>query len=342
MTWRRFFELVAGVAVGGCLLIFTFVAAVDAWGMLPLAPRFARWPVDGNARYAFPALAASSEFDSANFGTSSTRLLRPAALDPLFQARLVNLAMNSATAFEQSELMRVFIAAHPAPKVLAVGLDLEWCKTAADMTAHAMFRYPDWLYAPGRWGRYRHLLDLYAVELAGRAFGEFAGLKPRVYGLDGYTRFVPEDSTYDATRAETHLVGAGPWGPAHDPGPGPATWDLPGLALLRTRLESVPAGTLKLLYFVPYNARLLATGGTALELQRECKRRVAALGAAVPGTVVVDFMIASPITTDDANYWDPLHYRVGIADRVAEDLAAAVRGTRSDDYRLPAEATPRR
>ena len=326
--------MLAGVFAGVALLLFGFVAGVDAWDMLPASPPFARWPVDGNARYAFPALARSAAFDSANFGTSSTRLLRPAALDPLFHARFVNLAMNSATAYEQAELMQLFILAHPAPVAIAVGLDLEWCKTAADTTEHAMFRFPAWLYAPSAWARYRHIFDLYGVELAGRAFAEFSGLKPRVYGSDGYTRFVPDDAGYDVARAAGHLAGAAPWGPAHDPGPGPTGWAMPGIDLLRTRLAAVPAGTVKLLYFVPYNARLLATGGSALLLQRECKRRIAALAAGMAGATAVDFMIPSPITTVDANYWDPLHFRVGIAERLASDLAAALRGDRSVDYVL--------
>ncbi len=309
---------------------------VDPFDTLPASPRFDRWPVDGNARYAFPALARSPQFDSANFGTSSSRLLRPAALNPLFHARFANLAMNSATAFEQSEMMKLFIRHHPAPVAFAVGLDLEWCKTAADMTDHAIFRYPAWLYEPGAWQRYRHLFDLYSIEIAGRAFGEFTGIKPATYGRDGYTRFVPDDAAYDPARAATHLEGAAPWGPARDPGPDPASWKLPGLDLLRARLAQLPPSTLKLLHFVPYNHRLLATEGAALELQTECKRRVDLLASAIPGTTVIDFMIPSPITGNDANYWDPLHFRVGIAERIATDLAAAVAGEASADYRVRA------
>jgi hypothetical protein len=63
----------------------------------------------------------------------------------------------------------------------------------------------------------------------------------------------------------------------------------------------------------------------------ECKRRAAVL---FPGTLVVDFMIPSPITDDDDNYWDPRHYRVGIADRIARDLTAAAHGQASDDDRI--------
>ena len=57
-----------------------------------------------------------------------------------------------------------------------------------------------------------------------------------------------------------------------------------------------------------------------------CKERVAEIATQVPNTVVADFMLPSPITRTDDNYWDALHYRVAIADRLARDLAVAGRG----------------
>ncbi len=38
-----------------------------------------------------------------------------------------------------------------------------------------------------------------------------------------------------------------------------------------------------------------------------------------------DFLIASPITESRANYWDPVHYREAIAQRLAEDLGTGAR-----------------
>ncbi len=45
---------------------------------------------------------------------------------------------------------------------------------------------------------------------------------------------------------------------------------------------------------------------------------------------------------EDDNYWDPLHYRALVADRLARDTAAAVRGEASDDYRVLAPRMARR
>jgi hypothetical protein len=45
-------------------------------------------------------------------------------------------------------------------------------------------------------------------------------------------------------------------------------------------------------------------------------------------------MIPSPITLDDDNYWDPRHYRIAIAERLARDLAAAAHGEAGADDRI--------
>ena len=53
-------------------------------------------------------------------------------------------------------------------------------------------------------------------------------------------------------------------------------------------------------------------------------------------------MIASPITTEDTNYWDSLHTTTEIADRVVDLMAAAVLdGLRAPDLfrRLHVEQT---
>ena len=75
-------------------------------------------------------------------------------------------------------------------------------------------------------------------------------------------------------------------------------------------------------------------GSRGAVLWRECKRRVSALAKRVPNALVVDFMRPSPITSVDENYWDGMHYRLAVADRVARDLATANRGAASQDYVL--------
>ena len=69
-------------------VLYAFVVLVDPWGSLPLDLPLDRVPVTSNQRFAYPMLARSDAFDSAMFGTSTTRLLRPAALNPAFGVAL--------------------------------------------------------------------------------------------------------------------------------------------------------------------------------------------------------------------------------------------------------------
>src|SRR5215510_6123965 len=63
------------------------------------------------------------------------------------------------------------------------------------------------------------------------------------------------------------------------------------------------------------------TQGAAVDA--ECKARMAVL-AGKHRARLIDWRIVSPLTTNDENYWDPLHYRLPIAERLAHELAEAV------------------
>jgi hypothetical protein len=332
--WRRFFCLAAGTAALAVAVIYAFVVLVDPFDTLPLSPPAGRVPVASNARFAFPSLARSDRFDSAIFGTSTTRLLRPAVLNPEFGARFVNLAMNAATAYEQSRLMAVFRQAHPTARLVLVGIDISHCEPGETEQQFTPRAFPAWMYDGSLWRGYGEMFNLYAVQEAGQEFAILTGLKQQVYGSDGYTSFVPPDSRYDPARVAMHLRDDPPVIPT--PGRGdPATWRYLAIDRLLADLSVFPDGTRKILFFVPYDQKVMPPPDSPGALAwRECKQRVAAVAARVPNTIAVDFMRQSPITGVDDNYWDGMHYRIGIADRIARDLAAADRGEASPDYVL--------
>jgi hypothetical protein len=96
--------------------------------------------------------------------------------------------------------------------------------------------------------------------------------------------------------------------------------------MLADLLAAMPHA-LKLVYFVPYHvAQQPQPGSHAAAVWAECKDRVAAIAADTPNARVVDFMIASPVTATDENYWDSLHYRSGVAHWLASSLRAAADG----------------
>ena len=316
--WRRFARLYLLSAAGLLALVYAFVAIVDPWDTLPLSPGLPRVPISTNARFSFPALARQPRFDSAVVGNSSSRLLKPEELNPGFGARFVNLAMNSATPYEQSRILRVFLRAHPAPKAVVIGLDQVWCNPFdARYTERA---FPEWMYGDSLWPAYKEVLTPYAVQEAANQFAVVVGLKRRRYGLDGYTSFVPPESQYDRVRRDAAFLR---WPPTERAPPPPdAVAEFPALPRLRTMLASLPAGTRKVVYFVPYYRERQGAPGSVTDWRwKQCKQQVAAIAAA-SGAETLDFMIPSWITLDKDHYWDPVHYRQPIATLVAEGLAA--------------------
>lgn len=331
-AWRRFCRTLLATALGLAAVIYTFIAVVDPFDTLSLSPPLDRSPITTNARYAFPALARSPHFDSVILGTSTSRLLRPAELDPLFGARFANLAMNSATAYEQWRLGTLFARYHPATKVALIGLDIAWCQEGDRVAKYTERSFPEWMYDDDPWNDYAEQFNLYAVEQAGITFGVLTGMRPRPYGRDGYTDFLPADDLYDLARAQAHLYPGGvaalaPVAPAVTMNEAERrALRFPALEHLAPLLVAMPEAE-KITFFVPYHLGAQPRAGSREAiLWDECKTRVAAIVAAEPRTRLVDFMIASPITREDANYWDPLHYRTAIATWLGQALRAAADG----------------
>lgn len=326
--WRRFVRLFAATLAGLCLFVYGFVLIVDPYDTLPFSPEFEREPISTNARFSFPALAASPRFDSAIIGTSTSRLLRPQALDALFGARFVNLAMNSATAYEQQQIFELFVRHHPTPKAVIIGIDIVWCEVGEDPPRFTFRPFPPWLYDGEPWNDALYLFNRSAVEQAGRQAARAVGLRAPKYGLDGYTNFLPPQSEYDLDKVRRGLYGGTEpkrHEPATPPPDGYADYrrDLrfPTHAQLAAMLDRLPAQTLKLVYFVPYHHYHQARPGTQSAARwAECKQRIGALVDGRQNAHLVDFMIASPLTLEDANYWDALHYGTTTAQRLAEAL----------------------
>lgn len=333
--WSRFLKrlaLVAGAAAG---VVLAFLLVVDGYDTVGFAPRFDREPVTSNQRFAFPALARKDRFDSAVIGTSTTRLLRPAELNPLFDARFVNLSMNDATAWEQAQIFSVFQRHHSHPKAVVFGIDVVWCEVGDDFRKLTPRPFPRWMYDENRWNDLANLFNLPALEETGRQFAYLTGLRRPKYGKDGYTNFLPPDDQYDPARALQRIYGPG--GKVAPPAPRPepvderevAAWRYPTHPLMQAMLDSLPRDTLKILAVVPYHIHNQpAQGSRADRRWRECKRRLAAMATAAGNGHVVDFMIESPLTTADDNYWDMLHFRTRLTGLLSQAMAEAVRQRR--------------
>jgi hypothetical protein len=332
-AWRRYAFAFIAIVVGFLVAAYTFVLLVDPFGISPVSLPLKRALVTVQ-RYMYPQLIRSHRFDSALFGTSTSMLLDPEILNGPFEARFANLSMASATAWEQKTLIELFLREVRHPKVLMIGLDIVWCTPDADRNRITFRGFPDWLYDDNRWNDYLHLLNRISLMSAVRLLRFNLGLFSPPTRLDGMNTFLPPEAEYDLERARGHIYGGVPRVESSEASPTPPPLsnvgeqvELPALLWLEQILARLPDETRKVLAFMPVHVSNLGQGPTF----ETCKARVAEIGRQ-RGASVIDWRIPSTITREDSNFWDPLHYRVPIANRIARDLARAVlSGTESED-----------
>jgi hypothetical protein len=315
--WARFARDILLTGLGLGLAVVAFIALVDPYG-LRAAPGHPPGPiVDTDQRWSYPQVARGGAFDAAVFGSSTSRLLDPTALDAAFDARFANLAMSAATPDEQLRLAALFLAGK-TPKVVLFGLDASWCEAAP--AARTAITFPDWLYEPSpRFGFLRQV-NLRSLESAVKAAEVRWGHGRPAIRADGYAVFTPPEMSYDATRARAHIeAGARAPNAPSDPVAAP----MPALDRLEALIARLPEGTRAILAFMPVHARAQGQPGTpAGAREATCKARAAEIGRD-HGARVVDFRFPSALTTEDTNYWDALHYRLPVAAQIIDALRNA-------------------
>jgi hypothetical protein len=339
VAWRGFWWIAIGATLGVSLVLYAFVLIVDPYDTVVFSPSFDREPVTTNQRFSFPALARKARFDSAVIGTSTTRLLEPARLNAGFGGSFVNLSMNSGTAYEQAQIFRVFARDHRRPRTVLFGVDVVWCQVSETYEKFTPRPFPAWMYDDDRWNDLLYLFNLAALEEAARQFAYLSGLRRPKYGKDGYTNFLPPRHVYDIERARANLYrdAAPAVKPAVEPPVtvGAATragWVYASHPLMAEMLRALPEATRKVVLFVPYHHFHQPAPGSLADAQwAECKRRLTDLAGGFANAHVLDFMIRSEITLEDANYWDPLHYDTAVAARLVALMAEGVGNRRSAD-----------
>ncbi len=334
--WRLFVRSFgAAIFVLGCAAV-AFIGLLDPFG-LRAAPGRAPGPLmDGNQRFMYPQVVRSGAYDAAVFGTSTSRLIDPRDLDKAFGAHFANLSMNAATAYEQTRLAQLFLS-ETAPKAVLFGIDTNvWCAADADQRRLTFRPFPPWLYEPDPSRAILRQVNWQSLTTASRVLLYRLGLaKERIRG-DGFAVFTPPEASYDAARARAHIHGGLS---SQDEGEPAADFQvkadapdapMPALTWLDELLASLPPGTKKLVAFMPVHVAEQGAPGTPRGLREAaCKAEVARIGKA-HGATVVDFRIPSPVTTQDQNYWDRLHYRLPIAGRIVAGLLAASETGRDD------------
>ncbi|MEQ1890852.1 MAG: hypothetical protein ABL951_17010, partial [Alphaproteobacteria bacterium] len=249
-----------------------------------------------------------------------------------------NLSMNSATAYEQFRLAEVFARHHPAAKTVIFGIDLVWCTPGKEIEKYTPRPFPEWMYDTNPYNDFLHQFDLYTIEQAGRQAGTMLGVRRLKYGRDGYTNFLPDAAAYELSKVQAALAVSRSAGLAEAKAPegiDAGALNFPALPMLHEMLTRLPQGTRKLLFIAPYHfARQPMPGSQSAMEWAECKKRIGAIVMKSPNTAAADFMIESPFTATDANYWDPVHYSVAATDILMDDLWLAAQGKPGANFKF--------
>lgn len=336
MSWPGYLRTLFLTTFVCVLVTYTWILLVDAYDTVWFSPPLEREPIGKNQRFSYPALARNPRFDSLILGTSSIRLLNPQELNPLLDASFANLAMNASTPYEQSQILALFVRHHPKIRYLLHGVDDFWCNPNHRISQFNERPFPEWMYDENRWNDLLYLFNSATIKQTWRQFRNTLGLRRPTQGSDGYTVFVPPESRYDLKEVQVKIYGDDP--PHLKPDVEPpleasqgqrASWTFPNLELLGEMLGSLPVDTTKVLILPPYHQFHLPAPGSLADAQHvECKERLTRLAAEVPNTTLIDFMFRSPITLEDGNYWDPEHYRVGVATLIGEFVVDAIKSGR--------------
>jgi hypothetical protein len=322
MSGARFLRHLLGWSGGLAAALYAFILVLDPYQNVPFSPPLARAPVSQNQRYAYPALARDPAFESVVIGTSTARLLDPARLGALLGTPMANLAMNSATAYEQARLFEVFRRAHPAMRHLVLGLDETWCNRGPHIERYTFRDFPEWMYDDDRWNDLLYLFNDKALENAVRMAELLLGARAPKYRPDGYADFTLDFGPWDAETVAARLYAGGPRDyPDADLAPrdDQPAWTYPLLPQLRSMIASLPRGARATLVFLPLHGRYIANAAANM---RVCKARIAGLLAPADNAAVLDYFHLDALTRNDANYWDPVHFTNAVARLVETDIAA--------------------
>lgn len=324
--WSTYLRVFVVTAIAVMASLYLFIVLVDPYDNVPFSLSLEREPVSTNQRFAYPSLARKPSFDSAIIGTSTARLLNPERLNQLTGSSWVNLAMNSATAYEQMEMLKLFMRHHSQAKHIVIGIDDAWCRSGRELQKFTFRPFPPWMYDENQWNDLLYLFNDKALENAVRLVEYWSGKREAKYDRTGYRDFTEDFGKYDLSGVRKKLYRTGKQDVEKRPvAMDPINSDKP-YATLELLSETIGAKTgdarVTLLY-MPLHAQHLAKNSGNY---RACKGIIRDLARKSGAEFnIVDRMQVDSLTREDTNYWDPLHFTNRVAMQLEEELAQLLR-----------------
>jgi hypothetical protein len=239
--------------------------------------------------------------------------------------------MNAASVFEQEAIFDVFLRNHPHPKTVIFGVDhvyFEKNNYAKFIGAVKPGHFPEWMYDENPFNDWLPY-NWQTMKITLKQFKCITGMRPFKYRVDGYEDFTKKMFSHDIDHIRKIIYGSKtpkekkPLEPAVQATPELIkSFEFPAIKHLDRMLSRLPKTTRKIVIIPPVHVYHQPSPGSedAVKL-KEFKRRVADLVCRYQNAVFFDFMIESPITTRDENYFDNIHYTVGVANDIAQWIA---------------------
>jgi hypothetical protein len=329
--------------MGTLAFLYLLVYLIDPYDVFLFSPDADRSPISSKRRHFNPGIARKPYFDSFIMGTSTAMLLKPENLNKILDTKIANLSLPAGSPYEQMRMASLFMQHHQSLNLVIVTVDEVWC--TIDGAEHYMDVNNDQLVDERKLKEWRYSSNFFKqlppltnriIKDSKKQLMNILGLKDFSYGADGYADFTKRFARkYDQHRIQQNLYADAQGKIAKDKVRKPIqpaifssdlekqSWRFPDIMMLQEWLMSLPITTRKILFFPPYHHYKQAAKGSKEELVwNECKQRVANMSLSVEKLTVFDFMVRSSITNNDANYWDPLHYTVNIANKIEKAFSS--------------------
>ena len=305
------------------LTVFAFIVVVDPYMNIGLVDIQGRAPVSQNQRFAYPAIARDPAFNSVIIGTSTSRLLDPAALNTESR-RFANLSLNSGTVYEQERTLRLFLRHHQHVVAAVFGVDGTWCQAEEGIQKLTFRTFPQWMYDDNRWNDFLYMFNDKAFENAVRMVQVLRGERTAKYRRDGYRDFTVDFGAWDAGqvrkrlyRDSQHKIQAYRVRPRRKL----EEFAFPQIDVLGELVESLPAETRVLLILPPLHKTFISR--TRREMAR-CKGALLNKFENDERVQVLDYLYTSEVTVRDENFWDQLHFTRSVASDIERDVVATL------------------
>jgi hypothetical protein len=305
------------------------VATVDPYDVFSFSLSLDRQPIANKRGMSVAGLARKAQFDSAVIGSSTSHLLNPRDLDALLGGHFVSLAIWGGTAWEQWKAAGLFARHHPSTRTIVLGLDAFWC--SGEIPPHRPSeQFQEWMYRKTSLVDIRRLFHTSVLWDTLEQIDYILKLKISKTAANGFETFLPPDDRYDLKYVYTQIYGA------EQPKPIPLinntevaklmlSHKYPNLIYMKEILGSFSTSTMKILMFSPMHVYLRNSNGVdTVAMYEGCKQAVVGLAQQYPNTLVIDFMIDSPLTRNDNNFWDGPHYNAKTGKKIIELMAAIV------------------